>query len=102
MQDKGFDLDDIREFQVHWHNKFANDPNYKGKDEVTSKPVAQQPKQQSQPTQQSSQRMLSGQRVPKQQHIERVETTRSATPKAVTVYTPNTKSQIKTNEDVAL
>lgn len=102
LQDKGFDLDDIREFQVHWHNKFANDPNYKGKDEVTSKPVAQQPKQQSQPTQQSSQRMLSGQRVPKQQHIERVETTRSATPKAVTLYTPNTKSQIKTNEDVAL
>lgn len=102
LQDKGFDLDDIREFQVHWHNKFANDANYKGKDEVTSKPVAQQPKQQSQPTQQSSQRMLSGQRVPKQQHIERVETTRSATPKAVTLYTPNTKSQIKTNEDVAL
>ena len=102
LQDKGFDLDDIREFQVHWHNKFANDPNYKGKDEVTSKPVAQQPKQQSQPTQQSSQRMLSGQRVPKQQHIERVETTRSATPKAVALYTPNTKSQIKTNEDVAL
>ena len=78
LQDKGFDLDDIREFQVHWHNKFANDPNYKGKDEVTSKPVAQQPKQQSQPTQQSSQRMLSGQRVPKQ-HIERVETTSKPT-----------------------
>ena len=102
LQEKGFDTESENDFQVSWHNKFANDPNYKGKDEVTSKPVAQQPKQQSQTTQQSQQRMLSGQRVPKQQHIERVETTRSATPKAVALYTPNTKSQIKTNEDVAL
>lgn len=98
LQEKGFDTESENDFQVSWHNKFANDPNYKGSGEVTSKPVTQQPKQQSQ----SSQRMLSGQRVPKQQHIERVETTRSATPKAVALYTPNTKSQIKTNEDVAL
>ena len=100
LQEKGFDTESEDEFQVSWHNKFANDPNYKGSGKATSKPVAKS--QQSQPTQQSSQRMLSGQRVPKQQHIERVETTRSATPKAVTLYTPNTKSQIKTNEDVAL